>query len=173
MRTTITHQSAWDTKAYASITSAAYHAGALTVGFEDGSEVVVDSKQLVPWHLPNPDWTAVRWDSHEIVAPSAAGDFAVPWDVVRRLTDPAFAAYWADMAVNEARAIGLRLTELRQNKGLTIEEVAARAGSTPAALTGQEAGEAGISLRAIEDLLAVIGESLDALAVPDEDPIDE
>lgn len=68
--------------------------GVATVWFEDGAKVTLDLASLVPDDLLEIDWWRTASNSMEIVVPHDSGWFEIPWDVIRRETDPEFLAYW-------------------------------------------------------------------------------
>jgi hypothetical protein len=90
----------WDTLDYQQIVSASYGGGELVVVFADGSEARLSPKCLVLPHEPEPDWRNLSAEEFHLVVPSPAGEIEIPWDVIRVHSDPAFDAFWAEIAAN-------------------------------------------------------------------------
>jgi hypothetical protein len=89
----------WDTLEYQQIVSASYGGGELVVGFADGTEARLSVANLVRADGPVPDWSKVRAEQYHVTVPSSGGDIEIPWDVIRVQTDPAFDAYWEQLAL--------------------------------------------------------------------------
>jgi DNA-binding XRE family transcriptional regulator len=149
----------------------AYREPHLIVAFADGSEVAVDVARFSNphWIAQRPDWPRVRLDPDHIVVPTANEDEGIPWTAIRRLTDPEFAAYWEERATEAALQTGRRLRELREERGLTVSEVALRAGVTPETVAEVEAGRRGGDLALHDRLLAALGLDFRSLIAPDDD----
>lgn len=99
----------WETRESGCLTAASWHDGALTVRFEDGTRVRVDAARLVPARIQEPNWSAMTFNAHELVVPTPQGDHEIPWDVIRAITDPDFAAFFAAEAAADAHLIGRRV----------------------------------------------------------------
>jgi hypothetical protein len=95
----------WNTLAYQQIVSAAYDGADLVVGFADGAVVRVPPLNLLAADSPAPDWTRLTVEEFHLGGPSPAGDVEIPWDVIRVQTDPAFDAYWAELATERAVSV--------------------------------------------------------------------
>jgi hypothetical protein len=64
----------------------------------------------VPPEEPGPDRANVRAEEFHIVVPTPTGEIEIPWDVIRVHGDPAFDAFWAEIAAesvasNKARRV--------------------------------------------------------------------
>ena len=68
-----------------------------------------------------------------------------------------------------AKAVGLRLKELREEKGMTVKETAEKAGIRPSTLTAIEEGRYNTGIRQIADIAHALGAHV--AIVPDEPPI--
>ena len=88
----------WDTVEYQRIVSASYRGGEVVVSFADGAEARIAPRCLVSQDGPEPDWPKLRAEDFHIVAPSSTGELEIPWDVIRVHSDPAYDAYWAELA---------------------------------------------------------------------------
>jgi transcriptional regulator with XRE-family HTH domain len=77
--------------------------------------------------------------------------------VVRTLTDRGFAAHLGQAAEEQARAIGRRIRELRQARGLTARELAVRTGITPQSVYRIEHGKHDVVLTTLGKILATMG----------------
>ena len=124
-------QARWIHRGYQRIESARYAAGQLTVRFEDGSSVRLAAERLLPSRASGLTWDGMTFDPYEISVPSADGPVEIPWSTIRALTDSEYGAHLAHVAGEQARQIGLRIRELREQRHLTSKELAARAGIAP------------------------------------------
>ena len=155
----------WDTREYRRITSARYASGTLIVDFEDGSCVRLDVAALRPARGQTPNWVAVRATPFEVVVPTDGDDLEIPWSTIRMHTDSAFDAHLAAAAVAQRQHIGHRLHDLRDEQGLSVEELAQRAQMDPADVARIEAGDPSTEFPPVQRLLEAMGHSLDALVV--------
>lgn len=154
----------WDSPRYQRMLEAGADNDHLVVRFEDGTQVSVLKEQLLPFTAVSPRWDELRVTPFEIVIPAAGGEREIPWTTVRLLTDREFAHHAANVAEEQARDIGLRIRELRTNRGLTAKEVAERAGITPQSLSRIERGHHDVVYTTLEKILAAMGSNLSELA---------
>ena len=154
----------WDKPQYQRIVSARLKSNHLVVLFEDGTEVNVAAKRLLPSEAHNPQWNEVRTTAYEIIVPTSLGEREIPWTTIRLLTDSEFAAHKARIAEEQAGDIGARLRTIRRSKGLTSKEVAERAGITPQSLSRIERGHHDVVFTTLRKILAVMGATLADLA---------
>ncbi|WP_144630306.1 helix-turn-helix transcriptional regulator [Bordetella genomosp. 13] len=75
------------------------------------------------------------------------------------MTKPAARAY-SRYSLEAARLLGLRIRTARIERGITIEELAERAGVSRGLVTRAEAGDMGCSLGVVFELAALVGVSL-------------
>ena len=68
-----------------------------------------------------------------------------------------------------AKAVGQRLKELREEKGMTVKETAEKAGIRPSTLTSIEEGRYNTGIRQITDIAHALGAKVEI--VPEEPPI--
>lgn len=85
----------WDERDYDRIERAKYNEDQelLTVSFADGATVTFNPEPLMPSSLVEIDWWRTASNEIEVIVPHQSGWFEIPWDVVRRHTDPEFAAH--------------------------------------------------------------------------------
>ena len=153
----------WDTLEYHQIVWASCQDGELTVRFADGSEVRVPPQSLLPPGAAAPDWSRLRNEVIHMVVPSPTGDVEIPWDVIRRQSDPEFEAFWAELAAESARRIGNRIRGLREVERLSRAQLAERANIPLDLLTEIEAGRESATLTELDQLLSALGAAPDAL----------
>ena len=161
----------WDAREYQRIVSASRRGDELVVQFEDGSWVNVDAQRVLPPDARAPQWDAMTFNPYEIVIPTLGGEFEVPWSTIRVLTDREYGAYLADAADEEARQIGLRIKELRNNRNLSSKELAERAGITPQSLSRIEHGRHDVVFTTLQRLLAAMGYGLKDLSAEPQRPM--
>lgn len=154
---------------YEIITGVQYTAssGELTVRFANGDAVHVVAAQL-PASRKGARWgeATVEEGLHiHVPVAAGAGDLGadvtdIPWDVIRALTDPQFAAEMAQAAAQHAREVGATVRTLRRQRGLTAAEVGMRAGMSQQSVSRIENGRHDVSFSTLERLLAAMGCSL-------------
>ncbi|MGH2587625.1 MAG: helix-turn-helix domain-containing protein [Dehalococcoidia bacterium] len=149
----------WDQLSYHRMTDVSYAQGRLSVRFEDGSEVSLDARRVLPPDAGRPNWQALQFDPYEIRIPTASGVLETPWSTVRLLTDPEHASFVAEQSREYARRMGRRIRALRESRGLTGKDLAARAGITPNSLSRIELGHHDVTLSTLGGLLAAMGYS--------------
>ena len=71
----------------------------VTVEFEDGTSVTFDVMPLLPEGLDDLDLWRIAANEMEIIVPYGEKWFEIPWDVIRRYTDPEYAGYWEDLSI--------------------------------------------------------------------------
>lgn len=96
----------WDTVDYQRIVSASYRDGEVVVEFADGTEAQLSPGRLVSPTWPELDWANLRAEEFHIVVPSPAGEFEIPWDVIRVQSDPAYDKFWSELV--DSVAVGSR-----------------------------------------------------------------
>jgi DNA-binding Xre family transcriptional regulator len=158
-------RSQWTHQGYQRIAGARYDAGQLTVQFEDGSSANLKAESLLPSHASDVDWDAMAVDPYEIAVPSATGPVEIPWSTVRALTDSEYSAHLADVAEEQARQIGLRIRELREQRHLSSKGLATRAGIAPQSLSRIEHGHHDVVFTTLQRILAAMGCGLQDLVI--------
>lgn len=157
----------WDRPDFQRIVKAERRGNELAVHFSDGTEVMVDPKRLLPPGVHGANWEAMTFNPYEIIVPAASEDLEISWSTIRALTDRDYAAHLADVAGEQARQIGLRIRELRDQRGLTGKELADRAGIAAQSLSRIENGHHDVVYTTLQQILAAMGASLkDLVAMP-------
>lgn len=168
---TLTNPS-WTRKGYQRIADARYDAGDLILRFEDGSSATVKAGSLLPSGTSDADWAAMTSDPYEISVPTAAGPVEIPWSTIRALTDSEYSAHLANVAEEQARQIGLRIRELREQRHLSNKELASRAGISPQSLSRIEHGHHDVVFTTLQRILAAMGCRLQDLTVEPRRPVE-
>jgi len=160
----------WDDNAYTRIVAATYdqERDLVTVSFADGDTVAVAAWRLLRSTNKEPDWERLRVvDNYHINVPVkpgtgdlGSGETDVPGFTIRSMTDPIFAADLARHAAESARSGGERLGELRERRGLTRGELAARAGLPEQTILRIEQGRYTVSFTTREDIAAAMDYTL-------------
>lgn len=141
--------------------------GALNVRFSDGDEVSVPCAELTPSGAETVRWRDARVElgGQHIRIPAEPTDIELPWEQIRRRSDPVFRQYMARHAAEQAqRYIGPALRKLRLERGLKQRQVAVDAGMKPPNLAAIERGEKDITSSTLFKLLTAIGASVQDLA---------
>lgn len=158
--------SQWQTRGYRTIEQVTLLNDKLEVQFRNRDVVRLPVKHLAPPDGARVDWELVRVapDRDHLIVPMEGGDFRISWDLLRRLTDSAFARHVAHLAEDQARYIGAALRRLRDARGLTQAHVAEGAGIQVASLSRIENGHFDVASSTLWKLLAVMGCSASDLA---------
>ena len=166
MIATIAKRQRWDTGEYQRIVSVRFREPNLHVAFANGDDIIVPTARFETAYLreQSPDWTRVALGPNgEVAAPGKNGVVGVPWDYLRLLTDPAFAADEEEQALATARRVGARLRALRGEQDWSEGEMATHAGVPLQIVEDVEAGRHPLDLRLHDRLLKAMG--LDARAL--------
>jgi hypothetical protein len=158
----------WDTRPYQRFASVRYSEGQLDACFEDGACVRVAAQELLRPGETTPDWERLPFNPHEIIVPTEADPIEISWLSIRLMTDPAFEAHWRAMAARHNQLIGARISALRQERGLGIDEVAQRAGLSIETVRQVEVGSITADFDLLEHILGAMGCSSDDLIVDDD-----
>ncbi|HLZ71624.1 MAG TPA: helix-turn-helix transcriptional regulator [Dehalococcoidia bacterium] len=156
----------WTSQGYRRIVRADEHDGMLTVGFADGTCATLPLASLLPAGAPYQAASQPTHTNYEVILKAVAGEIAIPWDEIRILTDAEFSQQMARDAERRARRIGVRIRELRRERGLTIRELAQRASISPVSLSRIENGRHDVVLTTLARILAAMGRSLRDLVTP-------
>jgi DNA-binding XRE family transcriptional regulator len=114
-----------------------------------------------------PDWVGVRIEPETGAAllvptvpghPTREGDVAeIPGDVIRAATDVDYRAFVARRAARWAKEWGQKLARLREERGLSQQQVASAAGIDRERLAGIEEGRVEFSLAQATRILTAMG----------------
>lgn len=161
--TATTTKQRWDTLAYATMTTASVVGEHLHITFADGDSVVARADAVLPsGYHPLPD-APIEIEPIHIVLKTNHGDFEVPFDVIRRLTDPEYADFWDQLSRDHQRATGAKFRARREGLGWQVDELARRGGIDPSVVNQVEAGEAPYDDDRDDRLLAAMGLTRSAL----------
>ncbi len=169
----------WFTDTYLKITSARYDPleRHVVVSFGDGDVIGVDTKRLVYNDPLALDWAALMVEGnfylHIPALPQATrGSADIASSDIRAVTDEAYATHLARSAEESARRIGERVRALRKARGLTVKEVAERAGIAQLTITRIEKGYADVGFTALQKVLASMGYGLRDVSSLDDKTLD-
>jgi DNA-binding XRE family transcriptional regulator len=145
--------------AYQTISNVSSEKEYLYVTFVNGDVAKLKISAVTPEQSKKIWWQKARIEAGGmyIYVPADPKGLEIPWHVIRRLTDQAFAREMVDLAAKQARQIGERLRELREKRGLTQAKVASIAGIEPANLSRIENGYFDISASTLWKILAAMG----------------
>lgn len=154
----------WDNINYQKIQHASLKRGTLYIHFQNGDERELPVKSLLPLDVDTFDEASLNFSDYEISLKSDQGDFLIPWDKIRILSDKDFAQAMAQKAEEHSRLIGNKIKSMRERKGLKSIDLAERAGITPQTITRIEKGHTDIGFSTLRKILASMGYSLKDLA---------
>jgi DNA-binding XRE family transcriptional regulator len=161
-----TDRQPWDSGRYLALAKVELSDGRLYVQFADGDEITIGLDRLRAAGLGTaaPRWPELTWDAGEIRIPGGdATSEAVPGHALRLLSDPAYAAHYANQAADYARRLGQRLKMLRRRRRVSRREIACRAGISPTTLSRVESGHHEITNETIAAILRALDATLDDL----------
>lgn len=144
----------------------------INIEFENGDNAKLSKQELVSNDTSDILWDSLNNNVFEITINTKTDVLEIPWDKIRVLTDKKFAKYLAGEAEDEAKYIGIKLKQLRENKDITGVELAERAGITPQTISRIERGHTDVSFTTLRKILAAMGYSLKDLANEDNQVID-
>jgi hypothetical protein len=84
--------------AYQRIVAASFRDGDVIVEFADGAKPRLSPRSLVAPGAPEPDWSRLRAAEFHLIVPAPDGELEIPWDVIRVNSDPAYDAFWSELA---------------------------------------------------------------------------
>lgn len=171
--TTIAHRQNrhWEHRDYHRIIAARYRHPTLVVVFADGTEAHVRAEELFDnayIQAQRPDWSRVQAGAHEVLVPGVDEEIGIPWDTFRLLTDPEYAAFWDERIAEVARDLGRRFRELREERGISVHDLATRAGVALRVVENVESGHHDGDFRVTDRLLAAMDLDRDALIAADD-----
>jgi len=143
---------------------------ALVVQFGNSDAVCLSVDRLQPTRKGARWGEAIVDEGRHINVPVDAGQgdrggdaTDIPWDTIRTLTDPQFAAEMAQAAARNALRVGATLRTLRRQRGLTTAELGARTGMAQQSISRIENGRHDVSFSTLEKMLAAMGCTLSDL----------
>lgn len=154
----------WDDINYQKITKAYLKGGILFIHFKNDDEREVPIKSLLPLDVDSVDESSLNWSDYEISLKGFQGEFMIPWDRIRTISDKDFANNMAQKAEEHSRLIGIKIKLMRERKGIKSNELAERAGITPQTITRIEKGHTDVGFTTLRKILASMGYSLKDLA---------
>jgi DNA-binding Xre family transcriptional regulator len=155
----------WDNPGFQRIAAVKVEQDNLLVYFEDGTVAKIESHQILPPVVQQPQWDRLRFNSYEIFLPTENGELEISWSTIRTLADAEYSAHMASVAEEQAKKIGHRIRELRQRRGLKSKELAERAGITPQSLSRIENGKHDVVFKTLQKILSAMGYGLKDLVV--------
>jgi len=161
--TPISELPVWEQRAYQRMTAAGLEEGRLRVRFANGDDVGVDPRRLLRG-AEEADWTALALTPSELTVPVGDGQVEISWFDIRAASDPAFATYLAHAADDEAARVGRRLRTMREQRGMSVQQVADLAGISRVSLSRIEHGHHDVVYRTLQRLLSAMNFTLADLA---------
>jgi len=155
----------WESPRFQRICSAKANADNLWVRFEDGTTAEIESHKILPGEINQPRWERLRFNPYEIILPTANGEIEVSWSTIRVLSNAEYSVYLAQVAAEQAKKIGRRISALRKGRGIKSKELAERAGISPQSLSRIENGKHDISFSTLQKILSAMGYALKDLTV--------
>lgn len=149
---------------YQKISDAKVENGILTVQFADGDIVTIPVSQLLPGETQLALPPAFDLNDFEININTSDGQYAIPWDRIRILTDDEFAKEMVAAAEENSKSVGRRIKTLRERQNLTAKKLAERAGIAAQTITRIEKGQTDLSFGILKRILTAMGYSLSDLA---------
>lgn len=154
----------WEQEGYSDIVAARRRDELLEVTFATGDVVLLEPGPLgLTWEFearPAEGGAAVLIETVE-------GEREVDWMVVRSASDQHFARELRERDAEEAHRVGRRLRALRENRGITQKDAAAKAGMSSPQLAKLERGETDMRISTLRGILRALNASFADVASPD------
>lgn len=148
------------TRKQRTIVDASLQGSQIAVRFADGKVVSVQLNRLVPG-IASKTVRNVRAHASHIEIAAGGRTFEIGWSTIRRIVDAGLDEQFSKTAKQERYAAGLRLADLRRQKGLTARTVARKAGLSPQSLSRIENGRHDLVLSTIERILGAMDSSME------------
>lgn len=166
-----TAQHTWNTSLYSRIVEASIRGDELRVLFANHTWVTVSLDELLPGQRERANWERVTFSPHEVIVPTEDGAVEISGFAIRVLTDPEFAAHLDAIAFESAQRSGRQIRRWREERRMSVDELAHAAGIDAATLARVEQGDVTTSFPTKRQILAPLGHTLKDLALaihPDE-----
>jgi len=155
----------WMEPGYGDVEAAAPRDSRIEVVFANGDVVQIDPAALGVAGKFTVD--VAEGGAAVLVKTPDDGEREIDWMVVRSAADPAFAQELRERDAEEARRIGRRLRELRENRGMSQKAVANVVGMSAPQLAKLEQGETDMRISTLRSLLRALGANFADIAGPD------
>lgn len=149
----------WDNNTYQRIYAARLEGDFLKVSFENGDDVEVEIKSIVPISFDESGLELAN-NSYEIFIRNEKESTTVPWSKIRVLTDIQFSKHMAQLAEQQTEEVGKKIKSLRERKGIKSLELAERSGVTAQTISRIERGHTDVSFGTLKKMLAAMGLTL-------------
>jgi transcriptional regulator with XRE-family HTH domain len=154
----------WEQNGYGDVVAAGRRDELLEVTFANGDVVLLEPGPLgLAWEFeaqPAEGGAAILIETPE-------GEREIDWMVARSASDPEFARELRERDAEEARRVGRRLRALRENRGITQKDAAAKAGMPSPQLAKLERGETDMRISTLRGILRALNASFADIAGPD------
>ncbi|MBB5624105.1 transcriptional regulator with XRE-family HTH domain [Pedobacter cryoconitis] len=149
----------WDNNTYQRIYAVRLKGDALEVSFENGDDVEVGIKSIVPISFDESKLEIAN-DPYEISLRNEKENITIPWSKIRVLTDIQFSKHMAQLAEQQTEEVGTKIKSLRERKGIKSIELAERSGVTAQTISRIERGHNDVSFGTLKKMLAAMGLTL-------------
>lgn len=159
----MTSRHPWEQEGYGDVVDARRRDELLEVTFANGDVVLLEPGPLgLAW-----EFEAQPADGGAaILIKTPEGEHEVDWMVVRSASDPDFARELRERDAEEAHRIGRRLRALRENRGITQKDAAAKADMPSPQLAKLERGETDMRISTLRGILRALNASFADVAGP-------
>ncbi|MGH2559504.1 MAG: helix-turn-helix domain-containing protein [Thermomicrobiales bacterium] len=171
-----TPKRAWDTSLYSRIVEERVLGDEVRVLFANHTWATAPLDELLPGERERANWDRMTYSPHEIIVPTEDGAVEISGFSIRALTDPEFAAHLDNVEKQSAIRIGKLVQQWREERRLSITDLAQTGGVDAAIVSRVEQGAATVSFSTLRQILAPLGRTTKDLAVPakyDEEQADE
>jgi transcriptional regulator with XRE-family HTH domain len=160
----MTSQRSWEQKGYGDVVKARRRDELLEVTFANGDVVLLEPGPLgLAWEFE----AEPAEGGAAILIKTPEGEHEVDWMVVRSASDPDFARELRERDAEEAHRIGRRLRALRENRGITQKDAAAKADMSSPQLAKLERGATDMRISTLRGILRALNASFADVAGPD------
>lgn len=149
----------WDNNTYQRIYAVRLKGDSLEVSFENGDDVEVEIKSIVPISFDESK-LEISNDSYDIFIRNEKENIIIPWSKIRVLTDIQFSKYMVQLAEEQTKEVGAKIKSLRERKGIKSIELAERSGVTAQTISRIERGHTDVSFGTLKKMLVAMGLTL-------------
>ncbi len=154
----------WEQPGYGDVTAARRSHELLEVEFANGDVVTLEPERL---GLTREFEAQPADGGSAVLIRTPEDERELDWTVIRVNTDAEFASELRNRDAEEARRIGRRLRALRENRGITVKDAAAKAAMSSPQLAKLERGQTDMRISTLRGVLRALNASFTDIAGPE------
>lgn len=139
------------------IVSVYYAGGELSITFADGQHETIPVERLADYGVRPEEWSSVEAEEFHVRVATAHGSVEIPWDALRYASSETFRHEWDDVMRHASKNAGQRFRTLREQRGVTIAQLAERVGTDVHSILDLESGSLSSNIDLERRILASLG----------------